>query len=226
MKRRRTDGINRRGFLTAAAATVAGVALNSLLCGRAYANDGLKVYSNADASGGLKVMQAGQVIQKKVCMLGATGVGKTSLVRRYVESIYSDKYLNTVGVKVDKKVVDVEGKRMVMLLWDIAGQDDFQSLTATYLRKANGILLVVDGTRRQTLEVALDFHRRIHEVAGPVPSVVLMLNKDDLSSQWEVRSNDLENLAAQKIPIVRGSAKTGEGVEEAFLTLATKMLGK
>jgi small GTP-binding protein len=131
-----------------------------------------------------------------------------------------------VGVKVDKKVVDVEGKRMVMVLWDIAGQDDFQSLTATYLRKANGILLVVDGTRRQTLEVALDFHRRIVEGAGPVPSVVLMLNKDDLSSQWEVRSNDLENLAAQKILIVRGSAKTGEGVEEAFLTLATQMLGK
>ena len=150
MKRRRTDGINRRGFVTAAAATVAGVALNSLTCGRAYANDGLNVCSNADASGGLKVMQAGQVIQKKVCMLGATGVGKTSLVRRYVESIYSDRYLDTVGVKVDKKVVDVEGKRMVMLLWDIAGQDDFQSLTATYLRKANGILLVVDGTRRQS----------------------------------------------------------------------------
>ena len=226
MKRRRTDGINRRGFLTAAAATVAGVALDSLICGRAYANDGLKVCSNADASGGLKVIKAGQVIQKKVCMLGATRVGKTSLVRRYVESIYSDKYLDSVGVKVDKKVVDVEGKRMVMLLWDIAGQDDFQSLTTTYLRKASGILLVVDGTRRQTLEVALDFHRRIQEGAGPVPSVVLMLNKDDLSSQWEVRSNDLENLAAQKIPIVRGSAKTGKGVEEAFLTLATQMLGK
>jgi len=169
-------------------------------------------------------VDAGQVIQKKVCMLGASAVGKTSLVRRYVESLYSDKYLDSVGVKIDKKEVDVAGRKLVMLIWDIKGQDDFQSLRAAYLRNASGILLVVDGTRRQTLEVALEFQGKIHEGDGPAPSVVLMLNKLDLSNQWEVRDSDLENLVAKKISIIKGSAKTGNGVDDAFLTLAGKMV--
>ena len=171
-------------------------------------------------------MDAGQVVKKKVCMLGAPAVGKTSLVRRYVESIYDDKYLDTLGVKIDKKVVDVEGKRLVMLLWDIKAQDDVQSLRTSYLRNASGILLVVDGTRRKTLDVALDFHRRIHEGAGPAPSVVFMFNKDDLSGQWEAHDGEIDSLASKKYPVIRGSAKTGKGVEEAFSTLATKMLAK
>jgi small GTP-binding protein len=225
MKCRRTDEVDRRCFLSAAAAAVVGVAFNPSLGGRGYANDFLKVCADGDANSGPKVLGAGQVVRKKVCMLGASAVGKTSLARRYVESLYGDKYLDTVGVKIDKKEIDVEGRRMVMLLWDIKGQD-FQSLTAAYLRNASGILLVVDGTRRQTLDVALDFHRRIHEGSGPVPSVVLMFNKDDLSGQWEVRNSDIETVAAKKIPVIKGSAKTGKGVEDAFLTLAAQMLAK
>ena len=227
MKHSRRGNVNRRSFLTGVATTVVGVALGSPIGNRIYANGVLTACSDDDAArGGLKIMDAGQVIQKKVCMLGASAVGKTSLVRRYVESLYGDKYLDSVGVKIDKKVVDVEGRRMMMLLWDIKGQDDFQSLRAAYLRNAHGILLVVDGTRRQTLEVALDFHRRIHEGVDLVPSVVLMFNKDDLHSQWEVHNSEIENLAAKKIPVVRGSAKTGKGVEEAFLTLAARMIDK
>jgi len=223
MQRHLRASVNRRSFLTAAAASVAGVAFNSPLCGRASADNGLTISLDGNVSG-LKIVDAGQVIQKKVCMLGASAVGKTSLVRRYVESLYSDKYLDSVGVKIDKKEVDVAGGRLVMLIWDIKGQDDFQSLRAAYLRNASGILLVVDGTRRQTLEVALEFQGKIHEGDGPPPSVVLMLNKLDLSNQWEVRDSDLENLVAKKISIIKGSAKTGNGVDDAFLTLAGKMV--
>ena len=226
MKRHRRARVDRRSFLTSAAVTVAGIALNSPLTARADAIDAPKVRLDVDDGSGLMIMQTDQAVRKKVCMLGASAVGKTSLVRRYVESIYDDKYLDSVGVKIDKKEVDVAGRKMVMLLWDVKGQDDFQSLRAAYLRSASGILLVVDGTRRQTLEVALNFHRRIQGGDAPTPSVVLMFNKLDLSSLWEVHDSDIENLVAKGISVIKGSAKTGKGVDDAFLTLARKMIEK
>ena len=92
------------------------------------------------------------MIQKKVCMLGASAVGKTSLVGRFVQGIFSDKYLTTVGVKIDKKKVSLDSGEMTLMLWDIYGQDEFQTIRDTYLRGATGYLLVADGTRYSTLD--------------------------------------------------------------------------
>src|SRR5580700_10653949 len=92
------------------------------------------------------------MLQKKICMLGSFSVGKTSLVRRFVESIFSDRYLTTVGVKIDKKVVQVNGQDVTVMLWDLYGEDEFQKIRMSYLRGASGYLLVADGTRLATLE--------------------------------------------------------------------------
>ena len=97
------------------------------------------------------------MIQKKICMLGGFGVGKTSLVSRFVHSIFSDKYLTTVGVKIEKKSVDL-GARSRSDHWDLHGEDDFQKVRMSYLRGASGYLLVADGTRRATLDTALALH--------------------------------------------------------------------
>src|SRR6187455_2295151 len=94
------------------------------------------------------------MIHKKICMLGGFAVGKTSLVAQYVTSLFSDKYLSTVGVKIDKKQIAVDGRDVTLMLWDVAGQDDFQSVQESQLRGMAGYLLVVDGTRRATLETA------------------------------------------------------------------------
>ena len=93
------------------------------------------------------------MLQKKICLLGAFGVGKTSLTRRYVSSIFSDQYLTTVGVKIDKKALSVGANEVNLLIWDIAGEDDINAVRTSYLRGAAGYLLVVDVTRAQTLEV-------------------------------------------------------------------------
>ena len=163
------------------------------------------------------------MIHKKVCMLGGFAVGKTSLVARYVTSLFSDKYLTTVGVKIDKKQVAVDGRDVTLMLWDIYGQDDFQSVQASQLRGMAGYLLVVDGTRRATLETARQLQEMATAAVGPMP-FILLLNKADLAAEWDIDEQAFFKLAEQGWRVIRTSAKTGEGVEAAFEALARAML--
>ena len=165
------------------------------------------------------------MIQKKVCMLGGFAVGKTSLVARFVSSIFSEKYLSTLGVKIDKKVVSVDGRDAMLLLWDIYGQDDFQTVQPAQLRGMAGYLLVVDGTRRATLDTARLLHEKAKTVAGDVPFVVV-INKSDLASSWEIDDVAFFKLVEQGWRIVKTSAKTGDGIEHAFESLTRAMLNE
>jgi small GTP-binding protein len=162
------------------------------------------------------------VIQKKLALLGASGVGKTSLVRRFVESLFDEKYLSTIGVKVDKKQVRVDDQDLTLMLWDVAGAEEQFSIPAAYVRGAAGYLLVVDGTRPETLAGAADISEQMRRALGPLP-FVLVLNKHDLVDDWKLHPGDLEAFR-ETSPIVRTSAKTGEGVEDAFLLLAKAIL--
>ena len=125
-------------------------------------------------------------LQKKICVLGGFGVGKTSLVKRYVESIFSESYLTTIGVKIDKKAVDLSDLIVNLILWDVAGEDDISTLRMSYLRGSAGYVLVADGTRPSTLEVALSLRQRVEADCGPLP-FVLLVNKNDLQEQWAIR---------------------------------------
>jgi small GTP-binding protein len=163
------------------------------------------------------------MIQKKICMLGTFAVGKTSLVQRFVQSIYSDKYHTTVGVKIDKKQVQAGGQDVTLLLWDIEGAETAHELRKSYLRGAAGYLLVADGTRQDTLYRALEIQARAAETIGQVPYIFL-LNKADLYDQWSIDQRETDALKEKGWQIIETSAKTGAGVEEAFLTLAQKMM--
>lgn len=163
------------------------------------------------------------MIQKKICMLGSFAVGKTSLVRRFVESIFSDAYHTTVGVKIDKKLVRLDDREITLVLWDLYGEDDFQKMRWSYFRGASGYLLVADGTRRATLDKAFELEERVRKEAGPIPFVFL-INKCDLADEWELDRSFESQLSAKAWTVLRSSAKTGENVEEAFLHLTRKML--
>jgi len=163
------------------------------------------------------------MIQKKICMLGAFAVGKTSLVSRFVKSLFSGKYHSTVGVKVDKKLVVLGEEQLDLLLWDLYGEDEFQKIRPSYLRGSAGYVLVADGTRRETLDRAVVLQNRAEEIVGTVP-FVLMVNKSDLGEKWEVDADALAELEKRDWPAFKTSAKTGAGVEEAFRTLARRML--
>jgi small GTP-binding protein len=163
------------------------------------------------------------VIQKKVCMVGFFATGKTSLVRRFVESKFSDKYLSTVGVKIDRKSVEVGGTAVNLLLWDLEGRDGVQDLQTTYLRGASGVIYVVDGTRRETYTKLNELSDRVRGAVGEMPAVVA-LNKADLTDQWALTDGDREALAHFPWHVFTTSAKTGDGVEAAFLWLAEHMV--
>lgn len=163
------------------------------------------------------------MIQKKICMVGAFATGKTSLVARFVKSIYSDIYQTTVGVKIDKKTIKVREQEVNLILWDLYGEDEFQKVRMSYLRGASGYFLVVDGTRRNTLEKALFLQQRVEQTIGIVP-FILILNKFDLTDEWEIDDAAMDELSQKSWTVIKGSAKTGLGVEEAFITLAEKML--
>jgi small GTP-binding protein len=163
------------------------------------------------------------MLQKKICMLGTNAVGKTSLVRQFVESVYSDKYHTTVAVKVDKKVVQVSGQDVTLMLWDLYGEDEFQKLRMSFMRGASGYFLVADGTRRMTLDRALALDEKVRATVGSVP-VIVLLNKSDLADQWEIDDETAQNLVGRGLTVIRTSAKTGEGVDAAFHALAQAMV--
>ena len=152
-------------------------------------------------------------------MLGAFSVGKTSLVRQFVTTVFSEKYLTTVGVKVDKKHVSLETAEMDMLIWDIYGEDNLQSVSLSYLRGASGYLLVLDGTRKETLTIAKEIEEKIERTIGPLPSIVI-INKSDIEDRWELTDDVINKTSEWGWRVFRTSAKTGEGVEEAFKVLA------
>jgi hypothetical protein len=166
------------------------------------------------------------MIQLKVCMVGSFAVGKTSLVRRYVETLFSEKYQTTVGVKVDRKDVVVASNQVRLLIWDLAGEDAFSRLQITFLRGAAGYLLVADGTRAHTLDVALGLQKQIETSVGRIP-FALVMNKQDIESEWEVKAERLEHLERSGVPVFRTSAKDGLGVDRIFTYLASlHLLGR
>ena len=117
------------------------------------------------------------MVAKKICLLGSFAVGKTSLVARFVHSMYSDDYHTTVGVKVDKKIVEVGEDKLKLMIWDIAGKDEFFTPPVSYFRGSAGFLLVLDGTRAATVPVAQGLFKQVRESAGDVPCVLLLAFK-------------------------------------------------
>ena len=163
------------------------------------------------------------MVQKKICMLGAFAVGKTSLVTRFVDSSFSEKYHTTMGVRIEKKTLQLGGKEWHLIIWDLAGEDEFLQIRSSYLRGSSGYLLVADGTRRATLDAAVNMQQRVRDTIGDVP-FVFMINKSDLADEWEIAERTIEALSKRGWTWLKASAKTGAGVEEAFLTLVGKMM--
>ena len=160
---------------------------------------------------------------RKISLLGDFAVGKTSTVARSVRNTFSDKYLTTVGVKVDtKSLLQADGHTLRLVLWDIAGANALDQMRSNYIGGTQGLLLVADGTRADTVTAALGLRDQANRLLGRLLPAVLMLNKCDMAAEWEVPPERIRELS-MLLPVFSTSARTGEGVEEAFAALAQQL---
>ena len=153
-------------------------------------------------------------------MVGLYGVGKTSLVRRYVESRFEPDYIPTYGVKISRKIVDSDKGRVEFILWDLEGHDERQQLRDSYLRHSKAYILVADVSRTVSLERAIALQHQIERLRPTAP-FVLALNKSDLP-EWQIGESHLAKLDT-RWTIVQTSARTGDGVEKIFGILADRL---
>ncbi len=140
-----------------------------------------------------------------------------------MHSIFSERYYTTVGVKIDKKIIEIKENKLNFILWDLYGEDEFQKVRMSYLRGSSGYLLVVDGTRHSTLEKAFNLQIRVEDAIGQVP-FILVLNKWDMTEEWEIENSEIDAVIQKGWSVIKTSAKNGLGVEEVFQTLAEKIL--
>ena len=165
------------------------------------------------------------MIQKKICIIGSFAVGKTSLVKNYVHGIFSDKYLTTLGVKIEKKLIKVDQNEIQLMIWDLAGEDEFMSVRMSYLKGSSGVIYVIDGTRKNTMDTALSLKEKVDKEIGVLPSLFL-INKDDIVNEWQITETDLDSLENMNLQVMKTSAKNGRNVSDAFIDLAKIIMDK
>jgi len=167
----------------------------------------------------------------KICLIGDVGVGKTSLIRRFVLDVFDDKYIATIGTKVTKRELRVQHPKdrreipVTLLIWDIMGQPSFREvLREAYFYGAQGGVAVCDVTNRETLNELRYWIKAMTSTTGPVP-LVFLGNKVDLTDRLRVTEADLEALAKKhNAPALMTSAKTGYNVSAAFVRLAEALV--
>jgi small GTP-binding protein len=173
-------------------------------------------------------------LSKKVCLLGDFAVGKTSLVRRFVYNLFDDKYISTIGVKVSRKTVavqrDDEVVELAMMLWDLAGSEEFDRVRASYLRGASGAVFVCDLTRPETIDSVQQYVKELH-AASPAAHLIVAASKLDLVESSSVNSlTPVGQEQAQAAAASLGaacyltSAKTGKDVETMFRHLGRQLV--
>ncbi|MFX1276427.1 MAG: DUF4268 domain-containing protein [Promethearchaeota archaeon] len=163
----------------------------------------------------------------KLILGGEGGVGKTSMVHRFVDDVFQDDYKATIGTSITKKECEFDGlnSKVRFVIWDLAGQVQFKRVRQAYLADSEAGILAFDLTRRETFENIREWYKELTEHSPPGLYLILVGNKKDLEISREVTSQEAEDLARDLgLSYVETSAKTGENVNDAFKMLAMQMI--
>jgi Ras-related protein Rab-2A len=168
-----------------------------------------------------------QVPKISMVVIGDTGVGKSCLLLQFVDRRFSAVHDLTIGVDFGSRIVDVGGERVKLQIWDTAGQESFRSIARSYYRDAAGALLVYDVTRRETFQHLERWLSEAKQFATQQICITLVGNKCDLVKRRVVTREDAEVWAAENgLDYIETSAKSADGVDEAFLMITNKIWSK
>ncbi|XP_063982248.1 ras-related protein Rab-43 [Diachasmimorpha longicaudata] len=162
----------------------------------------------------------------KIVLIGDCGTGKTCVVQRFRAGTFIERHGNTIGVDFSMKTVLINGKKVKLQIWDTAGQERFRTITQSYYRSANGIILVYDITKRSSF---LSVQKWIEEVRRYTSSSVMLIlvgNKCDLESLREVERSEAEALCTyipEVLHVIETSAKDNINVDTIFFTIASEL---
>ncbi|MDZ8263181.1 Rab family GTPase [Nostoc sp. ChiQUE01b] len=171
-------------------------------------------------------------ISKKICLFGDFGVGKTSLIRQFVESQFSDKYLSTVGVKISRKLVSLSETNLLseqnlqLIIWDIEGSNKFKAVAKNYFQGSKGAVIVGDVTQAETLN-HIQEHIQTFLAVNPNSYIVVALNKSDMiAGEYLEKIRQMYQFSNQAniLDTYVTSAKTGNNVDKIFQALATRLI--
>ncbi|VAW35781.1 hypothetical protein MNBD_GAMMA01-1169 [hydrothermal vent metagenome] len=160
-------------------------------------------------------------IAKKICLIGRFAVGKTSLVKQFIDKQFSEKYKTTVGVSISTKQILVNDTQLSMVIWDIAGFEQNEHYVH-YLRGVHGVIWVLDGTEVESFEI-LDIISKSIPAIKQIPSICF-INKHDLVDEWIVSNKEIEKLKKYNYAVLNSSAKTGKNVAAGFNKLAELLI--
>lgn len=160
----------------------------------------------------------------KVVVVGNGGVGKSSMIQRYCKGVFTSEYKKTIGVDFLERLIQMKGQDVRLMLWDTAGQEEFDAITKAYYRGAQACVLVFSTVDRASFEAALSWRLKVEREVGAVP-IVLVQNKIDLLDSAVVNSEEAEALAKQmKVRFYRASVKEDLNINDVFKYLARKYL--
>ena len=161
----------------------------------------------------------------KVLLIGNSDVGKSSLILRYVDQIWNDVFVPTIGVDFKVKSLEVDKKLVKMQIWDTAGQERFRNVISSYFKGAHGILLIYDITAKDSFKELENWLGEVERNANSQVLKILIGNKCDLEDRREISKDEGEAFAMRNgMQFMETSAKLNTNVNEAFEALAKIMV--
>eukprot|EP00418_Pyrodinium_bahamense_P090029 CAMPEP_0179046918 /NCGR_PEP_ID=MMETSP0796-20121207/18933_1 /TAXON_ID=73915 /ORGANISM="Pyrodinium bahamense, Strain pbaha01" /LENGTH=235 /DNA_ID=CAMNT_0020743355 /DNA_START=63 /DNA_END=765 /DNA_ORIENTATION=+ len=160
----------------------------------------------------------------KLLLIGDSGVGKSCLLLRFADDTYTESFISTIGVDFKIRTLEQDGKRMKLQIWDTAGQERFRTITSSYYRGAQGIIIVYDVTDKESFNNVKTWTQEIEKYAADGVNKLLVGNKCDLSSKKVVSYDEAKELAdSLGIQFMETSAKNSHNVEQAFQAMAREI---
>ena len=165
----------------------------------------------------------------KIILIGNSGVGKSSILQRYIQKVFQESFASTIGVDFFMKSINIGDKSIKLQLWDTAGTEKFRSITTGYYRGADAAFVVFDLSSKSSFKNLNEWIESYYKYSNPdvEKNVILIGNKSDLIDKREVSKEEIEKfIKDNNINYFETSAKDGKNIDECFTFIAEKLMNQ